>query len=188
MEFFVFEPTAEPVETTEIKFNHFECSACGIRPTGRVGEVEIQFNRVNQIMDIAWNADGIYATSGLFMFLKRSQVTGWRQGYLRIQKNFKFDSKNKEYHELIIVGRATLSTKNLELGLIIECRHCGFKKYKYPDAGFVIPIDCWDKTDIFSIAEFPGIIVISDRLRLELSKHTFSGFELINTKEWRPPI
>lgn len=185
--FYVLELTAEPVETTKIEYKHVNCENCGVRPMGRIGNMEINFELQIQMADFAWNSDGIFVTEVIFKKLNESKITGWRQGYLDASMSQSNLIKVK-YFELVVIGK----TQNyaLETGIkpVKQCPVCGYKKYDLPRDGLYIPEQCWDRSDIFYIHEFPGIPIITQQTTEWLLKNDVSGIDLIPADQWFPPL
>ena len=123
----------------------------------------------------------------LLQVLKESDITGFYDQETDFVEwtdrttGKKLDIDGSKYREIVITGRGGYLT-DLEGNRIPHCEKCGkiesFGIYAYN--GF--STDYWDGSDMFFLENWPGVLIVTSKVKKILSKFKFKNvsFELLN--------
>lgn len=120
---------------------------------------------------------------------KKEKITGYdtaKKVPLYRSRYGKLVKQEKEYYMLNITGSVELDLKAMSLKKKNVCPLCGSFKWSrqrlYTIAS-VFDMSTWDGSDICRIKSFPGLIMISDRLKEIFEEHKFTGASLKKQNE-----
>jgi len=142
-------PGSGPI-VTDGPWKQVSCSACGLRPVGRVGIMTVRFTRKGDLADWVATAGGILVRQVVTGHLTEARLSGWRAGMVLVDAVTRLREHDLAYHELVVIGHTREYAHEAGLSVQQECQECGYRRYAYPEGSLVMPTASWDRSDIYN--------------------------------------
>lgn len=89
--------------------------------------------------------------------------------------------------ELIATGKGGNVSPESGIHLVSRCEGCGLVRYSSYGKGIIVDGSMWDRSDFFSVYEYPGIRLITDKVKdFILNKH-LTNCMLVPSEQLRWP-
>lgn len=95
--------------------------------------------------------------------------------------------KDFTFFELVVTGSGGNAHKESGLYLVKECSYCGLKRYSSYQNGLIVDERNWDGTDIFSLVEHPGHILVNEKVKDLILANEFTNCTLEDSRLLRWP-
>lgn len=90
-----------------------------------------------------------------------------------------------ELWEFIVTGQGGNLDIRSSVQLKEHCKYCGLKRYEHAKKGLFIDKAQWDGSDIFSVVEYPGMIIITEKVKVIMETNGLKGFSLIALEDFK---
>ena len=180
------------------EFKEYTCEKCqAIYRSDRTGDYRVHFID-GERLDF-YNAPGCYIGNEIFINmlekykltgyeLHKIECTGW---YDKFGEMKHLTGDEDELKEIFILGRcgSMCDTKGVE---IKKCSVCGMVslKTRMQIRGLSVPVETWDKSDVFSFDNWPGVMIVTQRFKDACEAEQIKGitFENLNKFCFLPRI
>jgi len=183
-DFYVLELIGEYAEIQTITYKHRNCATCGVRPQARVGPMGIRLKRKDELLDFVRTTDGDCIRQRVVDALTSAHLSGWRPGMIHVEATGRLAGVSTDYSELVVIGHTKDYAHHAGLVPEFECPECGFRRYAKARTAIVMPIECWDGSDVFAIEELPGLRITTQAFRATVEALSFSGVRFTHIDDW----
>lgn len=113
--------------------------------------------------------------------LKNNNITGYKLSdiIVRIDKR-KGSNVNKKLYELVVTGSGGNIHPSSGYKVLDVCKYCGRVKFRSFDNGIIVDRESWDKSDIFTVREYPKYILVTERVRKIFLDNKITGCEFFH--------
>lgn len=111
-------------------------------------------------------------------------ISGWRDKGIM---NLKFDEKSNDEHDLyqlVIEGKGGSLIPQNNMIIKSKCNTCEITTYEPLGNGIIVDIAQWDKSDIFYMKEYPGLILMTDGFLNFLIHHNITGYHKVDSTKF----
>ena len=116
--------------------------------------------------------------------LKDKRVSGYRlEDVIIVKDRRKGDSLNRKLYELIPVGDGGSIHPSSGYRLLDVCPYCGKKKIQPCINGLMVDESAWDGSDIFTLREYPKLILITQKVKDLFEKNKITGCTILPAEQ-----
>ena len=157
---------------------HFEGVKCpkhdGHRRAGnRITPLYI--NLPNNKDDIIWSwYSDCLINEKVIHLLATSAVTGYKLEDIHIVQDKRKESRNKLFN-LVPTGQGGHIDPSSGYKILETCEYCGHKKVKHYETGLLVDEKQWDKSDIFTLIEYPKYILVTPKVKEIFEENQITG-------------
>ena len=90
-----------------------------------------------------------------------------------------------ELWHLFITGRGGEADPQSGIELLSSCEACGFREYSDAQDGIRVAERNWDGTDFFTVNGYPGLILITERVRDLIVTRELENCALTPAEDWK---
>ena len=87
-------------------------------------------------------------------------------------------------HQLLPVGAGVSILNHNRVKVSILCTECKAEKYSLLDHGIIIDKSQWNGSDLFTVKEYPALLIITERFVQWLSQNRIGNYEVIHTSDF----
>lgn len=119
-----------------------------------------------------------------YRLLEENHITGYRLGKVNIDSDKRKGKKvSVNLYELIVIGSAGNIHPASGYKILEVCKECGAEKVQPFTKGLIVNNDMWDKSDIFTVKEYPKFILVTDKVKDLFERHEITGCVFIPVEQ-----
>lgn len=139
-------------------------------------------------VDFSWTTmANLVISEKALEILKMAGLKGFRVEPVKLIPPKKLEKlRSVSFWEFIPTGSGGYSHPDSGISLKVDCKACGLQIYTAFENGIIVDEKKWDKSDFFTVVEYPGVILCSEKAKkvIEENKLTNVGFVPSNELKW----
>lgn len=148
----------------------------------RITELSIKLPKNNDDLIWTWHSECLL-TEKVVKLLEQNNITGYKLGKVIIEKAKVKEDVNKKLYELIVTGSGGNIHPSSGYKVLEVCEACGAEKFQHFTNGLIVDESQWDNSDIFTVKEYSGFILVVEKVKKLFEENKITGCEFTPVEE-----